>query len=133
MASFIARALDLDPVSVAPRLNLLDFATCDSAAVCDGSGSHPTTDGFFVRHGFIFEPDDPDYEALKTDPGTGFVVFLDGVELPSTPVTSTFADSVARWDIIDFPGGLTGTHEFEVQWLRLGDVVQDGIITITFG
>ncbi len=53
--------------------------------------------------------------------------------MPSTPITSTFTDEVARWDVIDFPEGLTGTHEFEMQWVRLGEVVQDGLVTITFG
>ena len=132
MASFLARALNLDPVAVAPRVYLLDYATCDATGVCSGSGTVNVDGGFFIRHGFEFEVSDPDFDALKTDPGTGFVLFRDGVEMPSTSVVSTFADSVARWDIIDFPGGLTGQHEFELQWVRLGEVVQSGIITLTF-
>jgi hypothetical protein len=131
MASFLARALDLTPVDVAPRLYLLDFASCD-AGTCSGSGEVTIDGGFFVRHGFVFDLSEPDFESLKTDPGTGFVMFLDGIEMPSTSVASTFADSVARWDIIDFPSGLSGEHEFELQWIRLGEVVQSGTITLTF-
>ncbi len=131
MASFLARALNLDPGDVAPRLDLFEFMTCDTSGFCTGSGGH---DGgpFFIRHGFVFTPDDPDFAALQTDPTTGFVLFLDGVEQPSTHVVSTFSDQVTRWDIIDFPAGLSGSHEFEVQWVRLGEVVQDGVVSITF-
>ncbi len=132
MASFLARALNLSPTAVAPRLYLLDFATCDTDGFCSGTGA-ADTGAFFIRHGFVFTPDDPDFEAVKTDPNTGFVLIVDGIELPSTPITSTFTDEVARWDVIDFPNGLTGTHEFEMQWVRLGEVVQDGLVTITFG
>lgn len=132
MASFLTRGLGLTPVAVAPRLFLLDFATCDADNVCDGSGSYPADTPFFIRHGFIFASDDPEYAALQTDPNTGFVLVVDGVELTSTAITSSFTDSVARFDAIDFPSGLSGNVEIEAQWLRLGEVVQDAFVTMTF-
>jgi hypothetical protein len=132
MASFLARALDLSAVAVAPRLDLSDFMTCD-VDDCAGSGNYPADSPFFIRHGFEIGEDDPDYEAIGADPNTGFVLFLDGDELPSTTITSTFRDGIARWDVIDFRVGLTGVHEFEAQWLKLGAVVQVAIIEIDFG
>lgn len=132
MASFLARGLDLTPVAVAPRLDLDGFMTC-AGDECTGSGSYPADTPFFIRHGFRIDEGDPDYDAIAADPDTGFVLFLDDDELPSTTVTSTFRDQIARWDIIDFPAGLSGEHEIEAQWIKLGSVVQVAFITIDFG
>lgn len=81
----------------------------------------------------MFEAGDPDYDELISDPTAGFVLFVDDEEQPSTSVTSTFSDELFRWDIIDFPAGLSGEHVFELQWIQFGEVVQDAIITVDFG
>ena len=133
MASFLTRGLHYAPIDVAPRLDLANYMECVGLD-CEGSGTYPADKAFFIRHGWIFSEDDPDYDLVKTDVNTGFVLFMDlEDEFPSTAITSTFQTETARYDTIDFPDGLSGIHEFEAQWIKLGEVVQIGIITIDFG
>lgn len=133
MGSFITRGLDYTPVAIPDRLDLTQFMTCDGVE-CEGDGVWPANTPFYVRHGWIFDDTEPDYDEVKSDVETGFVLIMDlEDEFPSTAITSTFQNQTARFDTIDFPAGLDGVHEFEGQWLRLGEVVQTAIITIDFG
>ena len=133
MGSFLTRGLDYTPIDIPPRLDLSIGLTCTNND-CTGSGSFPADTPFFVRHGWIFNESEADYDDVRTDPNTGFVLILnDEDEFPSTQITSTFQTEVARYDTIDFPDGLpAGEQVFEGQWLRLGEVVQTAIVTIDF-
>ena len=99
-----------------------------------GSGSFAADTPFFVRHGWIFSDSEADYDEVRADPNTGFVLILnDEDEFPSTQITSTFQTETARYDTIDFPDGLpAGEQVFEGLWIRLGEVVQTAIVTIDF-
>ena len=133
MGSFLTRGLDYPAIAVAPRLDLFNFMTC-SDLDCTGSGTYPANKPFSVRHGWIFSEGEADYDLVRTDVNTGFVLFIDlEDEFPSTEITSTFQTEMARYDTIDFPAGLSGEHGFEAQWLRIGEVTQTAIITIDFG
>jgi len=133
MSSFLTRGLDYAAVDIPDRLDLSVFMTC-TGVECTGSGTFPADKPFYVRHGWIFDDTESDYDLVRTDVQTSFVLIMDqDEEFPSTAITSAFQTQTARFDTIDFPAGLSGIHVFEGQWLRLGDVVQTADVTVDFG
>jgi hypothetical protein len=133
MASFIARARGLTPLTVPPRptepygrhMSLLDgpglILTCEPDTYCSGHLAWIAGEPFYIEEGFIQDNPDPTDLAAFSDPSLHFSLTIDGRPVPM--VVDLDTTNPSQWTKhfrFVFPNGLVGgevqSHRLEGQW-----------------
>jgi hypothetical protein len=106
----------------------IGLGTC-VASPC--TSTFPAGEPFFIRHGFISDGTPGDVSVLL-NPGTRFVLTVDGEQAASTVDLDRTAEPPSKLNLSNFRFGLTGVHTFVGCWYVEGTLLYCGTRTVTF-
>lgn len=135
IASFLRRALDLDPVFVRlPLYEGMPLTCTKDGLVCSASVSLPYRTTYVLREGFyqVLPADDSELTALLS-PATSVRVLIDGFEIPMSALEPSVG---AARQAISFQQTATltvGVHLIEAQWFLDGTLIQTVRLTVSVG
>jgi hypothetical protein len=135
MASFLRRALGLEPVYVRlPLYEGLPLNCTKDGLVCTGSLSLAYRPAYVLREGFyqVLPADDAELAAL-TSPGTSVRVLIDGVEVPLARLEPMIASNRQTAAFEQSATIAPGVHTLEAQWFLDGSLVQTVRLTVSVG
>ena len=91
--------------------------------IAPGAISWPANSAFFVRHGWVNSPIQPETNQTLgafDRPTTDFELYVDHVEQNALPDFYSGQNFHIKLFVINFPNGMTGTHLFQGWWFLDG-------------